>query len=96
MSDATLTHNLDMGIYVSGTTATTAFLDYVRAFNNGTGRGIQFRRSADDRASSPMDYFAQQTGVYAHNGVLFYSYGDNSINGTTSDKSGMISPAPLQ
>ena len=96
MSDATLTHNSDMGIYISGTTATTAFLDYVRAFNNGTGVEsnsggpptiTRLRRSIISR---------NQTGVYAHNGVLFYSYGDNSINGTTSDKSGMISPAPLQ
>ena len=96
VSDATLAHNSDTGIYVSGTTTTTALLDYIRAFNNGTGVESNYGGPPTITLLRRSIISGNQTGVEAHNGVIFYSYGDNSINGNATDKVGTISLAPLQ
>lgn len=96
VSDATLAHNSNSGIYVSGGTTTTAMLDTVRAFNNGTGVKSNYGGPPTITLLRRSIISGNQIGVNALSGVVFYSYGDNSINGNLTDKTGTISPAPLQ
>lgn len=96
LSNVTMSSNSNKGIYVSGTTATTAMLDNIRAFNNTTGVESNYGGPPTITLLRRSIISGNQTGVNAHSGVIFYSYGDNSINGNLTDKTGTISPAPLQ